>query len=263
MFNVKRFSSLLNTQWLGRQLWFFNEIASTNAYLQTKKNRYTAHGLTCIADNQRQGRGLYGKNWVAEPGRNLTFTTVFKPQSNDCLQTLSLMCAFSVCDVFYQHTGLDFTLKWPNDVYYKNQKVGGLLTETSFTGTKLDRILLGIGLNINQIEFPEELKEKACSLSQMNNKQEFPREVILAQILDRIEQNYKDWENRDDLLIKSINRKIIGYGDWVKLQVDGQVLDDSYKLLGINSRGLMHVLNQNDDVKVFTHEEVRIHPNSP
>ncbi|MEX0771597.1 MAG: biotin--[acetyl-CoA-carboxylase] ligase [Balneolales bacterium] len=253
---------MLNTKWLGRHVWYFKELASTNAYVKAKKNSKTAHGLICIANNQKHGRGLYGKQWNTEPGLNLTFTVAFKPRSNECLQTLNLMAAFSICDVLYKHSGLEFNIKWPNDIYYGKQKIGGLLTETSFTGTFLDRILLGIGLNINQKNFTGELHQKACSLSLVTNKNNFPREIILAQILGHIEQNYKDWEDKDDLLLKSINRKIIGYGDWVKLQIDGNTSNDSFKFLGVNSRGLLHVLNKDDEVRIFTHEEVRIHPGS-
>lgn len=259
LFDVNRFYKLLDTGWLARHLWYFRELTSTNAYVKAKNNSETGHGLTCIADNQTQGRGLYGKSWESEPGLNLTFTVVFKPRTNDCLQTLNLTTALSVCDVFYQLTGLDFNLKWPNDIYYGRQKVGGLLTETSFTGTGLDRILLGVGLNINQKDFHDELHDKACSLSLIAGKENFSRESVLAQTLNRVERNYKDWENKDDLLIKSINRKLIGYGEWVKLRIDGVVPEEKFKLLGVNSRGLLHALDGNDEIKVFTHEEVRIY----
>lgn len=249
----------MDTKWIGRHFWYFKELASTNVYVKAKKNPETPDGLTCIADCQKHGRGLYGKNWNAEPNLNLTFTVVFKPRANDCLQTLNLMAAFSICDVLYQNSGLEYSIKWPNDVYYSKQKIGGLLTETSYTGNFLDRILVGIGININQREFTGELQEKACSLSSIMNKNDFSREIILAQILNQIERNYNDWEHKNDLLIKSINRKIIGYGEWVNLQIDGKVKDEKFKILGVNSLGYLNVLSKDDEIKVFTHEQVRIH----
>ncbi|MEX2641594.1 MAG: biotin--[acetyl-CoA-carboxylase] ligase [Balneolales bacterium] len=259
MFDVNEFFRSLNTQWLGRHFWYFKELDSTNGYVKSKKKAETAHGLTCIADSQRQGRGLYGKTWETQPAANLTFTVVFKPALNNCLQTLNLMSALSVSEVLQQQTGLNFSLKWPNDVYYGNRKIGGLLTETSFTGPNLDRILLGIGLNINQREFNGELHDKACSLSLITDKDGFCREDLLAHILNQIEHNYQQWENNDQLLIRGINRKLIGYGKWVRLQVDGVHSKEPSKLLGVNSSGFLHVLNNEDELKIFTHEEVRIH----
>ncbi|MEX0685877.1 MAG: biotin--[acetyl-CoA-carboxylase] ligase [Balneolales bacterium] len=259
MFNVNLFKNSLNTEWVGRHFWYFKKIASTNVYVKSKKYTETDHGLICLADVQSEGRGLYGKTWQTEPGQNLTFSLVLKPLPNNRLPIINLMAALTVTEVLFQQTGLSFWLKWPNDVYHENKKIGGLLTETSFTGSNLDRILLGIGLNINQKIFPEELKGKASSLVLITNKKEYSRETLLAQILFRLEQNYSLWEKKDEILIKRINRQMLGYGCWVKLQIDGAIPENPFKFLGINTSGLLHALNSDDEITIFTHEKVRIH----
>lgn len=217
------------------------------------------HGTLIIADTQHQGRGQYERRWEAAPGKNLTFSLVFEPHHHSRVTLLSLACALAVADVFDSISNHEFCLKWPNDIMCGDKKVGGILTETIYNGNVLDRVIVGIGLNVGQTEFEGQLKDSATSLALLNT--ETPeREELLALILDRIEYLYRLWSGHETTLIKAINRRLIGFGKWVRVSVNGSDLEGAYKFLGVNVKGELHLLNKDFEVDTFSYEQIRIHP---
>ena len=259
-FATKRFLENLNTGWLGRHFWYFEQLPSTNSYLSDKEVRYTPHGLVCLCDEQVSGKGQYGNEWHSKSGANLTFTSVFRPTGNQCLRTLGLACAYSVAEVVSGCVTSPVYLKYPNDIYAGGYKIGGILTEASFNGTKPERILAGIGLNVASQEFPDETGSRAGSLGGIAKGVEIPaREELMSLLLNRMETNYHLWEARQDEFLRQINRTLYGYGRWVYLKNGDEVLDLPYKLLGVNKDGALCVLNQELDVEEFSHEQVRVH----
>ncbi|WP_345072384.1 biotin--[acetyl-CoA-carboxylase] ligase [Hymenobacter fastidiosus] len=134
------------------------ECTSTNAEAQALlvKNSAT-DGCTVITDKQTAGRGQRGNRWEAAPGENLTLTVVWKPTflaPTDQFQ-LSQAVALGVLDWARQVLGAAESLrvKWPNDIFYGAQKLGGILIENTLSGPKIQYSIVGIGLNVNQQEF--------------------------------------------------------------------------------------------------------------
>ncbi len=259
-FDTHTFSTNLNTGWLGRHFWYFDQLESTNSYLAAKQPRHTPHGLVCLCDEQTLGKGQYGKGWQSKPGANLTFTAVFKPVGNTCLKTLGLACAYSVAELVTGCVSVPVYLRYPNDIYAGSHKIGGILTEASFSGNKVERILTGIGINVEHQDMPEELKNTASSIGNIANGYPIPaREILLAQLLTRIENNYQHWEARETRFLRQMNRSLYGYGEWVHLREGEDVMSSTYKLLGVNEEGGLCVLDEDFNIKVFTHEQVRVH----
>lgn len=258
MFDEDLFKSKLNTRWLGHSLICFEQLESTNSYVRSLPSSEAAHGLVCLADYQTRGRGQYERRWMTEPGTNLTFTLNFKPSRADRLHVLTLACALAVSQLAEELTGEPSRLKWPNDVLGSGRKLGGLLTETIFTGSELERVMVGIGLNVNQRRFTPPIDATATSLALLGGTRDFQREVILALILERIETCYQNWQRVSVDLLKSINRRLLGYGEWVRLQVDGEVRGGRSKFLGINEKGQMVVLTEDDEVETYSYEQIRI-----
>ncbi len=258
MFNQQLFEQQLATSWLGRSFFFFEELDSTNSYAKTAPGEEVVQGSLVVADKQHMGRGQHGNKWTAEPGSNLTFSLVFNPPKAERLTVLTLSGAVAVADVLSQYlTGSEVQLKWPNDVLCGKRKIAGLLTEVVYNGNELDRLVLGIGVNINQLEFGPELQDKATSVKREVGR-EVCRETILSEFLGRIEYNYQRWLNHDIELIKEINPKIRGFGEWVSLIIDGEPADGSYKFLGLNEKGELQVLNKDYEVNIFSYEQVRV-----
>lgn len=258
LFDTDTFEKMLATSWLGRSFFYFEELDSTSSHAKKMNRDQRLHGALIVADDQLKGRGQYDRSWKTEPACNLTFSLIFEPHDEGRIPILSLACALAATEVFEEAAGKKFQLKWPNDIYCDEKKVGGILTETLFNGNELHRIILGMGLNINQQNFGDELQGLATSLIKITGEK-LSRESVLRSILMRIEYLYRLWVNQNVALIQSINKKLIGYGKWVDLEVNKEVLPEKYKFLGINENGALLVLNKDLEVDTFSYEQVRIH----
>ncbi|ETA26739.1 biotin--acetyl-CoA-carboxylase ligase [Porphyromonas gingivalis SJD2] len=149
--------------WSEGYLIHLPETASTNSYLSDllMQDPDLPAWTVVMTDNQTAGRGQQGNSWFASPGLNLTFSVLLRPTMLPAQQQfdLSRLCALSVL-----HTLSDLlpsagmlSIKWPNDIYYGDRKIAGILIEHSLTGSNLDYSILGVGLNINESDYPSYL----------------------------------------------------------------------------------------------------------
>ncbi len=258
MFNKDVFIKNLKTEWLGKKFLFFPEIDSTQYYAKNLPLSEISEGTVIMAELQTEGHGQFKRNWDSYRGKNLMFTSIFTPDITDCFTVLTLACAIAIHDVLKEYIpNHHLQLKWPNDVMVDNKKIAGILTETSFIGNKLGRIAMGIGLNVNQSQYPNLLKDKATSLL-IESGNKIGREKLLGDILLQLEINYGRWKKNDCKLANEINQSLEGYEQWVQLVVNDEILEGKYKFLGLNEEGNLHVLNEGGKVDIFTHEKVRI-----
>lgn len=256
-FDVDLFNHQLQTSWLGHEFIYLEKIDSTNSYLKNIPSPELTHGTVALADHQKKGRGQYERSWETEPFKNLTFTIAFRPKDSERLNLLSLAVAYSITQVLAEYVREQVWLKWPNDILITGKKVGGLLTECTFNGSKPDRVLIGFGLNVGQTKFSNGIEKKATSLYQLSH-QSTPREELLNKLLLGIEHAYQRWHKHDESLKRDINKKIVGYGEWVEVSINGVVPDQKFKFIGINSNGELMMLNEQLDVNTFVYEQVRI-----
>jgi len=154
------------------ELLFLDTTPSTNQYLLSQLAATgTESGAAVVTFNQPNGRGQKGNKWLSEPDKNLSYSLVIKPEyipaRNQFL--LSEFVSLTVKALLDEYTK-DITIKWPNDIYYKNSKIGGILIENKLEGSLISYSVIGIGLNINQIDFPTELPNPV-SLSQITGAQ--------------------------------------------------------------------------------------------
>lgn len=243
---------------MGQSLSYFQELESTNTYLKKLPADEVEHGMICLTDNQVRGRGQYERKWKSEPAQNLTFSIALTPPSADRFHVLTLACALGLVE--HLNNGFDTSsscIKWPNDVLLNDKKVAGILTETVFSGNKLDRLVIGIGINVNQENFSKDLADKATSVSIETGKK-VNREDFLCELLGRIEYNYNLWHRQQAELLKSINKNIRGYGQWVGLKVDDELWDNTYKFLGINESGQLLMLDHDGGIETFSYEQIRL-----
>lgn len=256
-FDVEHFNHTLQTSWLGHEFIYLEKTDSTNSYLKSIPSHELTHGTVALADHQMKGRGQYERTWEAEPFKNLTFTIAFCPKVSDRLNLLSLAVAYSITRVLGEYVNKQVWLKWPNDILITGKKVGGLLTECIFNGSNPDRVLIGFGLNVGQTQFSNGIEKKATSLHQLLNRS-ISREELLNKILLGIEHAYQRWHKHDENLKRDISKKIVGYGEWVKVNINGVVPNQKFKFIGVNSNGELLMLNEQLDVNKFVYEQVRI-----
>ncbi len=158
------------------------ETASTNTFLRDlQQKERQPEGCVIVADAQLAGRGQKGNSWEAERGKNLTFSMLLYPchllASHSFI--LSQAVSLAVVETFETQTS-DFFIKWPNDIYWKEKKIGGMLIENDLHGKYLDSSIVGIGLNINQQKFISDAPNP-ISLAQITG-----REFLLPEWLDRV-----------------------------------------------------------------------------
>ena len=256
-FDVDLFKHQLQTSWLGREFIYLEKTDSTNTYLKNVPSPELTNGTVVLADHQVKGRGQYERTWEADPFKNLTFTIAFRPNVSDRLNLLSLAVAYSITRALSGYVNEKVCLKWPNDILIDGKKVGGLLTECTLNGSNPDRVLIGFGLNVGQNQFSSGIKKKATSLNQLSNRP-ISREELLNKLLLGIEHAYQRWHKHDETLKRDINKKIVGYGKWVEVSINGVVPNQKFKFIGVNSNGELLMLNEQLDVNKFVYEQVRI-----
>lgn len=142
----------------------FDTLDSTSTYIKQNINLFTENFSSVRAVDQIAGRGRYGRGWSSSGGLDLSFSTVFFPEKN--ISGISCVTIYAGLAIFRSlkkiiHDGLH--IKWPNDIFYHEKKICGILTELVIINDT-PHVILGIGININSTNFPEEIKKSASSI---------------------------------------------------------------------------------------------------
>lgn len=155
------------------------ETESTNLYARSVNS--SAMATLISTDHQTAGRGQRGNSWESEEGKNLLFSLIVKPESIPASQQFALceLISVAICDVLSRYT-TDIRIKWPNDIYYRDHKLCGILIEHDIEGSCLARSIIGIGLNVNQTTFLSDAPNP-ISLCQVLGR-EVEREELLHSI---------------------------------------------------------------------------------
>ena len=168
-----------------------HETDSTNSYLQQMCTACgtVAEYTTVVADYQTAGRGQRGNSWESDAGQNLLFSFVAYPTYVEARQQflISQIAALAVKDELAVYSD-GFSIKWPNDIYWNEKKIAGILIENDWEGTHVARSVAGIGLNLNQKEFHSPAPNPV-SLCQITGQVYDPLEVA-AHIMERVRHYY-------------------------------------------------------------------------
>lgn len=166
------------------------ETGSTNTYLQQlDADHHLPEGYLVYTDTQRAGRGQRGNSWESEPGKNLTFSLLLRPEHIPANQQFLLSQAVSLAmtDVLNQYAP-GFSIKWPNDIYWEDKKIAGILIENVLSGSTFARSIVGIGLNINQEKFISDAPNPV-SLTQITGHT-YDIDRLLDQFIDAFRRRY-------------------------------------------------------------------------
>jgi BirA family biotin operon repressor/biotin-[acetyl-CoA-carboxylase] ligase len=177
---------------VGQNLVTLTEVDSTNNFLKQAVANSTPlpEGTVIMAEAQLAGRGQQQNKWHSQPGKNLTFSILLKPTflAIDAQFDLNMVVSTGIANALENIPGLKPQIKWPNDIYVNNGKLGGILIENLVQGSKINNSVIGIGLNINQEQFSAEVPN-AVSLKQILHK-DYDLKTILYDICSHIEANY-------------------------------------------------------------------------
>jgi len=186
----------------GNNVFCLMEVDSTNTFILNMARSGAPEGTLVVADFQHSGRGKRGRQWFAPQGDNLTFSILLRPLVNiEYVQKITLAAAGTLADSieeFFKQknwTLPPIELKWPNDLLIGKKKLSGILTESILKDKQVSALAVGIGININTEikQFPEELQHNVCSLTDFVGQRIIPEE-LLALFLRKFELDYEKWE---------------------------------------------------------------------
>ncbi|MCJ7857097.1 biotin--[acetyl-CoA-carboxylase] ligase [Lachnospiraceae bacterium NSJ-143] len=175
---------------IGSEVICFDEVVSTNE--ECKKLGYSGEkeGIVVVADNQTGGKGRLGRAWSSRNGEGVYMSVLLRPDISPArLSSITLCAGLAVCLALREDFGIDALIKWPNDIVVDGRKICGILTEMSGQLQKVDFVVVGIGININTREFPEEISKKASSLYCIAGR-EFKRSPVAKSVLTRFDSIY-------------------------------------------------------------------------
>lgn len=204
----------IRTRWAGQPVCVYETIDSTNAEVFRLAENGAVHGTVVTADMQTAGRGRRGRSWDSPPGDNLYFSLLLRPDiAPDKAPMLTLVMAVAAARAIGQMTGLEAGIKWPNDLVMNKKKVCGILTEMRMLQSKIDHVIIGVGINVRDRVFTEELQDKATSLEAVcgDNGKIISREQLLALILEGFEDLYEAFVVAGNLtpLLDTYNQMLI------------------------------------------------------
>jgi len=184
-------NNIFSGLFVGQNFVILKEVDSTNTFLKNllSNSKPVIEGTVIMAENQYAGRGQQQNGWHAEPGKNLTFSLLLKPHFLPLAQQFDLTRAVSlgVIAALKPLLGDQLKIKWPNDIYYGDKKLGGMLIENMVQGSQIKDSIVGIGLNINQENYPEGMN--AISVKQILH-QDYDLKDLLSEICRHIEAYY-------------------------------------------------------------------------
>ncbi len=191
--------SRLETEWAGRPTVFLERTDSTNNEAKRLAEAGASHGTLVTAEFQEAGKGRRGRSWTSQSGTGIWMTILLKPEFPPSQASmLTLAAAMAVADGIQEVTGLKAGIKWPNDIVLSGKKVCGILTEMSAEPDYINHVVVGIGINANIREFPEELSEKATSLLLEQGKP-VSRAAVIAAVWKAFERYYDKFLKTADL----------------------------------------------------------------
>jgi BirA family transcriptional regulator, biotin operon repressor / biotin---[acetyl-CoA-carboxylase] ligase len=179
--------ALHQTRFAGK-LRHFSSIHSTNTHAMVEADAGAPEGMVYVADEQTAGRGRGAHGWESPPGSGLYVSVLLRPRiaPADALW-LSLAAGLAVHDAVKQVTTLDADLRWPNDLLFGSRKFCGILSELNAEVTRIRHMVIGIGINVHQPQFPDELRDLATSLF-IETGREWPRQELLLALLQSLDR---------------------------------------------------------------------------
>ena len=234
-------NNTFSTLFVGQNLIKLSAVDSTNNFLKNlvSNSEPLAEGTVIMAEDQYAGRGQQENIWHAEPGKNLTFSVLLRPTFLPLNKQflLNMVVSIAINKVLSRYVAASISIKWPNDIYYKDKKLGGILIENTLMGSAIKTAVIGIGLNVNQQLFADELKQKATSIAQIL-QEDVNLDGLLSEICAELESQYLQLRAGHDTVLKqNYVDKLYKLNQLASYRQNGEVFEGTIK--GVNDLGLL------------------------
>ena len=198
IYNETTIADQIHTKWAGKTVHFAKETDSTNLWIKRLAKEGASEGTLALAEFQSAGRGRLGRSWEVPEGTSVMMSILLRPKFEpQYAPTLTLVMGMAVAKAV-KNLGFDVSIKWPNDVVVSHKKICGILTEMGVRDGKIDYAVIGVGINVNIKEFPEEMADKATSLY-LESGREFDRSQIPGLVMEAFEEYYEKFAATCDL----------------------------------------------------------------
>jgi BirA family biotin operon repressor/biotin-[acetyl-CoA-carboxylase] ligase len=215
-------------------------VESTNNYAMGLVHEGVAqHGLAVFTAEQTKGKGQRGREWVSEPGSNMALTVIVKPPRLDgsSLFLFSMAVANACLELIEKYAGEEVSIKWPNDIYWRDRKAAGILIENVWQGNHWKFALVGIGLNVNQTDFGP-LGTRAVSLKQITGKN-FDAAGLAAELCGLLEQQLHRLNNDPAGVREKYHHSLYCLGKMIRLKKDNRIFEA--ELIDVSADGRLMV----------------------
>lgn len=256
--SLSELQSRIKTKMAGKHLLYFDVTDSTNVEAKKQAESGAPEGLLVVADKQVAGRGRRGRSWESPSGVNVFMTLMLRPSFEpEKASMITLVMALSTARAIMDVSGLPAKIKWPNDIVVNKKKVVGILTELTMETDYIQHLVCGVGINVNQAFFPENIKDTATSLYLVGGKK-INRAELIERVMERFEENYETFLKTGNMqgLIKSYNDLLVNKEAQVRVLDPKNVYEGISH--GINELGELIVEKQDGNIENVYAGEVSV-----
>ncbi len=247
--DISTLQKKINTTRIGHTLKNLPQTDSTNE--EIRRNLTLPEGTVVVSDFQTHGRGRQGRTWHSEPGSGLYLSTLLKPHlPPESLHFITLMAGVATVSAIQQHGAKQAKLKWPNDILFNGKKLSGILCE-HIPGKA---VIVGIGINMNQTQFPKDIQDIATSMK-METGNIINRADLILSLLEYLDYGYEDYlqGNKESLLQKWISNTDM-FGKTVTVHQKGASMTGT--AIGLDSEGRLILQTSDGETHIISSGEL-------
>jgi len=240
-------NNIISGLFVGQNLITLKEVDSTNTFLKNtlSNSKPLPEGTVIMAESQFAGRGQQQNRWNSEPGKNLTFSLLVNPTFLAIANQFDLnrIVSLGIHNALEPHLGEKLKIKWPNDIYYGDKKLGGILIENILQGSTIKHTIIGVGLNVNQDIFPDWVPNPTSI--KLILQADYDLKGLLSEICNNIEALYLQLKaGQTQKLRDAYLDNIYWLNEFHSFKADGRVFDGTIK--NVKTSGLLVVNNSFD-----------------
>lgn len=250
--------SQMETVSLGTEVVYLDAVDSTNTYAKSIADNGGIHGTLVVAGMQTVGKGRRGRTWVSPKDTGIWMTLILKPDMKPVgASMLTLVAGLAVARAITQETGEECQIKWPNDIVMNGRKVCGILTEMSTEFDYINHVVVGIGINANIREFPEELQQTASSLL-LESGHAVHRAKLIARVMKEMESCYEIFLRTQDMsaLMAEYNERLVSLDKEVVILRGNDRIEAVS--LGIDKEGELLIRTRDNHIEKVVAGEVSV-----
>jgi BirA family biotin operon repressor/biotin-[acetyl-CoA-carboxylase] ligase len=232
------------------------QIDSTNAYLQRQQSECDIRNWVVSVDEQTAGKGLGSNGWESEVGKNLTFSLAvdmsFLPAERQFF--LSEAVPLGIVEVLDKLLPVEkLSIKWPNDIYYQNRKMAGILINSTIKANMMDVSIIGIGLNVNQMQF-QDWPTHPISLKMITGKT-YDLQPLMEQIAEHILLKVELLKSDPTSIEQDYLKRLFRYHTWADYEVEGKTL--RLFMTGIDAFGRLQLLDEQQKLHCYEIKQIK------